>query len=213
MNAERSPSRTTTLFAAFAAAAILVPAGTASADKVKLRSAASAPLVKDTSDWYKNAECQLVFFTVMEGLYRDGISKEIVDLVIGRVESNDLEKAFIFRCKLCHACYEAFAAYQRRPAFHGTEGVDVIGRREIAPAIVESLRNGGRIEFDNAFAAIVQPWIKAKLIERLEAGEDGLEMLQRYVKLAAEGNDLIAGYARCQACDAINDVAQNLRKE
>ena len=155
----------------------------------------------------------MVFFTVLEGLYRDGISDEIVDLVIGRVESNDLERAFIFRCKLCHATYEAFAAYQRRPEFSGTEGVNTIGNRVIPKEVVEILRTGNRIQFDNAFATVVQPWIKEKLHALIDSGSDETELMEKYVKLAQEGNALINGYARCQACDAIAAVAEKVAEK
>ena len=43
-----------------------------------------------TADWYRDADCRMVFFTVLEGLYEDGIPQEVVDLVIGRVEDNNI---------------------------------------------------------------------------------------------------------------------------
>ena len=192
--------------------AILISTPAASAGS-KLVEIAKTPAPKKTADWYKDEECRRVFFAVMEGLYRDGISQEIVDLVIGRVESNNLEQAFIFRCKLCHACFEAFAVYQRRPAFNGAEGKNTIGSREIPKEVIESLRKGGRLEFDNAFATIVQPWVKKELHVMMDSGADRTELLQKFVKLAEEGNALIPGYGRCQACDAINDVAMAEQKK
>ncbi len=186
-----------------------IPSPTMAADPPQVPHPEAKP--QETADWHKNEECRKVFFTVLEGLYRDGISREVVDLVIGRVESNDLERAFIFRCKLCHACYEAFAVYQRRPAFRGSGGIDTIGKREIPEEIVETLRTGDRREFDNAFAVIVQPWIRAKLGEMIDSGEaDAAELLAKYIELANEGNALITGYTRCQACDAISAVAQKM---
>jgi hypothetical protein len=98
-----------------------------------------------------------VFFTVIEGLYRDGISEEVVDLVIGHTEANSLEKSFVFRCPLCHACYEAFALYQRRPNFHGAKGKNTIGQREIPEEVMDGLRSSNPTVFDPAFAKIVQP--------------------------------------------------------
>jgi len=166
------------------------------------------PGAKKTADWHKNPECQAVFFTVMEGLYRDGVPQEVVDLVIGHVESNNVDKSFIFRCKLCHACYEAFALYQRRPDFNGTEGRNTVGSKEIPEEVMTGLRSSNPKVFGPAFATIIQPWIKADLEERLANGEEGLELMQRYVELAKEGNALVTTYTRCQACDAIGDLAK-----
>ena len=166
-----------------------------------------------TANWHQNPECQAVFFTVLEGLYRDGISAEIVDTVIGTVEDNQLKKSFIFRCQLCHACYEAFALYQRRPTFHGTDGKNTIGKREVPQQIVDDLKSGNIMKFNDAFATIVQPWIKADLRERLARGEDGLELMKKYVKLAEEGNRIRQSYLRCQACDAIGSIAEAMGQQ
>jgi hypothetical protein len=122
------------------------------------------PTKSNTADWYKDADCRMVFFTVLEGLYKDGIPQEVVDLVIGRVEDNNIDKAFVFRCKLCHACYEAFAVYQRRPAFNGAEGVNTIGNRAIAPELMEGLKSGDQRKFDAAFSSISQACEAIKVV-------------------------------------------------
>jgi len=163
-----------------------------------------------TADWYRDADCRMVFFTVLEGLYEDGIPQEVVDLVIGRVEDNNIDKAFVFRCKLCHACYEAFAVYQRRPAFNGAEGVNTIGNRVIAPALMEGLKSGSQRQFDAAFSGIIQPWVKQKLLTLNQDDADKIATMKRFGKLAREGNALVRGYERCQACEAIKAVAQTL---
>jgi hypothetical protein len=119
----------------------------------------------------------------------------------------------VFRCPLCHACYEAFALYQRRPNFHGAKGKNTIGQREIPKEVMDGLRSSNPTVFDPAFAKIVQPWIKADLNERLANGEDGLEMMKNYVKLAKEGDKLRTTYKRCQACDAIVDIANAIGKQ
>jgi hypothetical protein len=164
--------------------------------------------INQTADWHQDPECQVVFFTVLEGLYRDGISQEVVDIIIGHVEANKIDKSFVFRCKLCHACYEAFALYQRRPDFNGTEGRNTIGHKEIPEQLIDDLRSGDIQKFNTAFAEVVQPWIRAELKERLANGEDGLELMKKYVKLAEEGDKLRRTYLRCQACDAISEIAK-----
>ncbi len=169
--------------------------------------------IKPTADWHLDKECQAVFFTVIEGLYRDGISQEVVDLVIGHAEANKVDRAFVFRCPLCHACFEAFALYQRRPTFNGTAGRNTIGNRVISEEVMAGLRARNPRVFGVAFATIVQPWIKADLTERLANGEDGLELMKKYVKLAEEGNKLKTAYTRCQACDAIVDIAKGIEKQ
>ena len=79
---------------------------------------------KSNLEWQKEEMCQFVFFAVLEGLYRDGIQNEIVDAIIGdKIEKkeNKVKTHFVFRCKLCHATYEAFRTYRNRPAFMQTK--------------------------------------------------------------------------------------------
>lgn len=163
----------------------------------------------ETADWHLDEECRMVFFTVLEGLYRDGVPSEVVNLVIGRVESNSVEKRFVFRCKLCHACYEAFALYQRRPAFSGTDGLDTIGAKPIPEVVMHGLREEANDrEFGTAFSTIIQPWIKQKLLSMDLSDQEMVEKMEKFAKLAQEGQALITSYTSCQACDAIDAAAQ-----
>lgn len=166
------------------------------------------PEVTATADWYKDEECRMVFFTVLEGLYRDGVPSEVVDLVIGRVERNSVEKRFVFRCKLCHACYEAFALYQRRPAFSGTDGRDTIGAKPIPQEVMNGLaEDSGDGAFGRAFSTIIQPWIKERLLGMNLTDQEMVSKMENFSKLAQEGNALITSYKSCQACDAIKAVS------
>ena len=86
---------------------------------------------KRNVEWQKEEMCQFVFFAVLEGLYRDGIQNEIVDAIIGEkiLKKDDKVKThFVFRCKLCHATYEAFRTYRNRPAFMQTKGASTFGK-------------------------------------------------------------------------------------
>lgn len=158
-------------------------------------------------NWHKDAECQLIFFTVLEGLYRDGVSDEIVDIVIGKVQKNDLKKNFVFQCKLCHATYEAFALYQKRPKFHGVD-IKTFGKKKFSSDIVKKLSSNDPQTFGDGLSEIVQPWVKAKLIS-LDTDESFLkDKLQRFADLAAEGNMINNSYMRCQACEAIKSVGE-----
>lgn len=172
------------------------------------------PKLVETADWHLDEECRMVFFTVLEGLYRDGVPSEVVDLVIGRVERNSVEKRFVFRCKLCHASYEAFALYQRRPEFSGTNGLNTIGAKPIAEDVMKSLReDAGDREFGQAFSTIIQPWIKQKLLSMDLSDREMIGKIEKFAKLAQEGNALITGYKSCQACDAIEEASKIINEK
>ena len=164
-----------------------------------------------TINWHEDEECRVVFFTVLEGLYRDGTPKEVVDLVVGKYNDNELKDRFIFQCRLCHATYEAFALYQKRPNFYGIDK-NKFGSKEVPQSVIKQLQSTSPHTFGDGLATIVQPWIKAKLMSLSDDKKALKEKLAKYIELAKEGFLLSERYTRCQACEAIKTVSQVLDK-
>lgn len=209
--------------------AMFITADTMQADEprvapaIKAPGTPAAPVASDktlnngaekTADWHKDPLCRQVFHVVLRGLYEDGVPSEVVDLIVGSVKENRLKKNFVFRCKLCHACYEAFAVYQRRPAFSGTgdEVVSAFGDKPIDAKVMADLRSGHPRTTSKAMGTILQPYIKQMILEmKLENDAEKIKVIQRFAELAKEGNALIQGYTTCQACDAIEEVAKTMK--
>src|SRR6266496_5228042 len=87
-----------------------------------IQGAGTPPTNKVRQEWTKTRASQLVFFAVLEGLYRDGASNDDVDLIIppgkngkGRFEPEH----FVYACPLCHPAFEAFRLYRQREDFYG----------------------------------------------------------------------------------------------
>lgn len=205
-------------------AAIVAMFVTADSMQAEEPAARSTPVVSDksltppepekTADWHKDPLCRQVFFVVLQGLYEDGVPTEVVDLIVGNVQENRLKKNFVFRCKLCHACYEAFATYQRRPAFSGTgdQVVSTFGSKPIDAKVIANLRSGHPKTTSRAMGTILQPYIKKMILAmNLENNQEKVKVIQRFAELAKEGNALVTGYTTCQACDAIEEVAKTMK--
>lgn len=178
-----------------------------------------------TADWHKDADCRVVFFAVLEGLYNDGISNDIVDVILGKDKAaKGVKQFFVFRCKLCHAVYDAFAAYRARPNFHGSEA-NTFGNKALAADFRKRLKAtgmGSTFTRVKAMGTLVQPWIiqKLKVTSMSEAAKKAL--IKRLLDLVEEGNQILnearskdpdysqdwAFYGGCQACEAINNVAR-----
>lgn len=170
--------------------------------------------VEKTADWHKDPLCRQVFFVVLQGLYNDGVPTEVVDLIVGNVQENRLKKNFVFRCKLCHACYEAFATYQRRPAFSGTGDtvVSTFGSKPIDAKVIADLKSGHPRTTSMAMGKILQPYIKQMIVDmNLDGDADKVKVIGRFAELAKEGNALVTTYTTCQACDAIEEVAKTMK--
>jgi len=160
-------------------------------------------------NWHQDEECQFIFFTVLEGLYRDGVSDEIVDLVVGKLKNNDLKKNFVFQCKLCHATYEAFVLYQTRTKFYGTDKKS-FGNKQFSKQVIEMLKSSDPYTFGEGLSEIVQPWVKSRLLS-ISKDEFSLKnKLTKFTSLAQEGEMINDSYIRCQACEAIETIGEIL---
>ena len=175
-------------------------------------------------EWQKEELCQFVFFAVLEGLYRDGIQNEIVDAIIGEkiLKKDDKVKThFVFRCKLCHATYEAFRTYRNRPAFMQTKGVSTFGKGTDLAQLKKLRSNDARTRI-YAMGAMVRPWIMHRIKETRKTPEEKTAMKEQFMKYAQEGSDLLrthkkakdgfyldwSFYGSCQACEAAKDLGK-----
>ena len=179
---------------------------------------------KKTIEWQKEEMCQFVFFAVLEGLYRDGVQNEIVDAIIGdKIEKkeNKVKTHFVFRCKLCHATYEAFRTYRNRPAFMQTKGASTFGNGVDLNRLKKLRSNDARTRI-YAMGGLVRPWIMHRIKETRKTAEEKTAMKKQFEKYALEGADLLkthkrakdgfyldwSFYGSCQACEAAKDLGK-----
>src|SRR5215467_14071305 len=70
---------------------------------------AGTPAVNHASGtWVNSRASQLVFFAVLEGLYRDGVSNDIVDLIVPPNKDGQSRfdsEHFVYACPLCHPAF------------------------------------------------------------------------------------------------------------
>lgn len=179
---------------------------------------------KKNVEWQKEEMCQFVFFAVLEGLYRDGVQNEIVDAIIGEkiLKKDDKVKThFVFRCKLCHATYEAFRTYRNRPAFMQTKGASTFGKGADLASLKKLSSKDARTRI-YAMGALVRPWIMHRINETRKTPEEKTAMKKQFSKYAQEGANLLkthkrakdgfyldwSFYGSCQACEAAKDLGK-----
>src|SRR5215471_12151524 len=68
-----------------------------------------------------------VFLAVLEGLYRDAVPVEAVDLVLAPDATGEFAN-FVLRCPICTPAREAFRTYRTRPEIEGFKGPFFSGR-------------------------------------------------------------------------------------
>lgn len=191
-------------------------------DQAKTESTSSGEFVK----WQDSDAGQFVFFAVLEGLYRDGVSSEVVNLIVNpaRDMDNQVKHAFVFQCDICHAAYEAFVLYSRRQTFQNSAGRDTFGKG-VDARIVEGLKSAEAIKRVYALGGLIRPWIAArvKLLKLSREKQD--ELVGTLLKFKEEANAKLRKlrkddplykdwtfYGGCQACEAATEISSRSKK-
>jgi hypothetical protein len=145
-----------TLLLTIISSAILLP----------LRAADQPPANRVQIAWPESRASQLVFFAVLEGLYRDGVSNDDVDRIIPPGENGkprfDTEH-FVYACPLCHPAFDAFCLYRQRDPFYGLKGrLDTFGPG-LEPTIATRLHSQEPAERRQAIEALINRWVSQRL--------------------------------------------------
>lgn len=184
-------------------------------------------------DWKEDSACQLVFFAVLEGLYRDGVKDDVVENVIGAPSSKTDEKSlesrmrlsFVSGCPLCRPTFEAFLAYQNRP--RASDGLAIQFGDGLDEKLRRDLLSDETMTRLKALRSPVQGWVLAKLESSGLSDAEVVEMKGRLRDRAKEGtsmlNDMIQEdsehyrdwtmYWGCAACNGSRDAANLWKRE
>jgi hypothetical protein len=85
---------------------------------------------KVVKDWKADPACRLVFFAVLQGLYEDGVSDEVVNNIVppDKKGREKMRHSFVLDCPLCQPAFEAFCVYQSRPRFTDDSKTSTLGK-------------------------------------------------------------------------------------
>jgi hypothetical protein len=125
--------------------------------------------------WPHTRAGQLVFFAVLEGLYRDGVTNSDVDLIIPPEASGKPrfdKEIFVYACPLYHPAFEALRLYRQREEIFGLKGkVDTFGRG-LDESVRKQLRSPEAAERRQAVEGLISRWVGQRLeVMRLTAAE------------------------------------------
>ncbi|MEE3367867.1 MAG: hypothetical protein VX346_00845 [Planctomycetota bacterium] len=131
---------------------------------------ANSKLVKE---WEKDPVCKAVYDAVLQGLYRDRVSDEIVTNIVGKqAAKNDrktlrerMKRSFVLDCPLCEPTFAAFLAYQSRKSDRIPKSTRGVSKR--APGLTATLQkkllsNDTETRL-RGLAPVVQQWVLVKL--------------------------------------------------
>ena len=139
---------------------------------------------------------RFIFYSVLEGLYEDGLSNEDVAQILMKREK-EAYFHFIYACPVCNPTIWALQAYQARPeGFYGLKlGGSTFGQG-LAPELHEQLYSDDATKRLTAINSLVKSWMERRmkllrfsadeqrtLTKQLELKrEEGMKMLESFRK-------------------------------
>jgi hypothetical protein len=149
---------------------------------------------------------QMVFFAVLEGCYRDGVTNQVVDQLLPENPDTGgvrLEAHFVYACPLCMPALEALRTYRHRQRFlNDKAGRDSFGKGLPAGLLARLAdpRHGQRL---GALQELIAGWVQRRLeLMRLPADER-IAWNAAIAVRAAEGQRLLKDYRSQPSGDGI----------
>lgn len=145
-------------------------------------------------DWHADPVCQAVFFAVLEGLYADGVPDAVVDAIVPRspkAGQNPVKTSFVVQCPLCQPVYEAFALYQKRPAFAGDGKRNTFGKG-VEPDLEKQLVSPDPRTRLSALKILVQRWVGRRLTAMRLTEAEKAEWTVKLNERSGQGRGLLS---------------------
>jgi hypothetical protein len=171
----------------------------------------------------------LVFFSVLEGLYADGVSNEDVDAILAidaKTKEPRFEEHFVAQCPLCHPAFDAFVLYRSRQDF-SQQWKDGHWRNSFGKGLdaklSKKLQSDNKAERLETIQKLVDSWVRRRLdcmrltpeeqVAWAKALEDGREQgMNRLKQLQAGGGaNGYADWKGCAICDGAAGACKKLR--
>jgi hypothetical protein len=164
-----------------------------------------APSISMPKDALADPVGHLVFFAVLEGCYRDGVTNRLVDQLLPENPDTGgvrLEEHFVFACPVCMPAVEALRAYRSRPRFLSDKaGRDSFGKG-LAGDLAARLAAPGRAQRLGALEELVSTWVGRRLDEMRLTPDERLTWYAAIAARAAAGQALLKTYRSQDAGEA-----------
>ena len=190
--------------------------------KVESSAALSSPTV---TDWKADPACRLVFHAVLEGLYEDGVTDDIVNSIVPPDKSGceKMRRSFVLGCPLCQPTFEAFCAYQARPKFSDGGTKSTFGKglpNDLKASLLSDTLSTRLI----ALRQPVHHWVETRLRSMKLSEEERNKWWVDLLARSSQGTATLAelkksdswykgwsGYWGCAACKGSEDAGRAIR--
>ena len=166
---------------------------------------------------------QMIFFGVLEGLYRDGVSTEAASSIAALDPGSGIPLNFVYNCPLCMPALDAFRVYLERPDFLGKKAGSNTFGGGLDASTLERVLSGDRETRLEALHGLVQGWVETRLGSLALTRGERTAWGRQLSRLREKGNALLAEYQeqeegpyvefysdwkRCAVCDGSSDAGE-----
>lgn len=141
---------------------------------------------------------RFIFYSVLEGLYEDGLPEEDVAQILMKREKETYFH-FIYACPVCNATIWALQAYQARPeGFYGLKRPGSTFGQGLPPELREQLYSKDATKRLTAINSLVKSWMERRMTTlRLSAGEQKA-LAERLEQKRQEGMKMLESFRKKQ---------------
>ena len=139
---------------------------------------------------------QFIFFSVLEGLYEDGVSSETLNLII---PNKSFSEHFIYGCSMCLPTYNAMILYRSRAPFYSLK---VDGRFDppkqwdtfgngLGEDVVTQLKSSNKEIRLKAIEALIKKWMDRRIERMRLSPKEYADLVDRLEEARAAADKLV----------------------
>ena len=141
---------------------------------------------------------RFIFYSVLEGLYEDGLSKEDVAQILMKREKETYFH-FIYACPVCGATIWALQAYQGRPEdFYGLKRPGSTFGQGLPPELREQLYSKDATKRLTAINSLVKSWMERRMTTLRLSAEERKALVERLEQKRQEGMKVLESFRKKQ---------------
>ena len=146
-----------------------------------------------------DATARFIFYSVLEGLYEDGLANEDVDQILMKKEQQSYYFHFIYSCPICTATIWALEAYRARPEHLYSLKTD---GSTFGPGLTDPIRK--QLYHDDprqrltAINGLVQTWMARRLNHLSLTVKERADLLKALERKRKEGMDALESFRRLE---------------
>jgi hypothetical protein len=143
-----------------------------------------------------DATARFIFYSVLEGLYEDGLSNEDVEQILMKKEKQSYFH-FIYACPVCNATIWALQAYRGRPDhLYGLKRPSSTFGSGLSGDLRKQLYSEDPNQRLTAINTLVQAWLDRRMTNQRLTKKERTEWIEALEKKRQEGMRMLQSYRR-----------------